>query len=297
MLAIVIPYYKLSFFDETLQSLASQINQRFKVYIGDDASPETPVDLLEKYIGKFDFVYHRFNTNLGGSSLTRQWERCIALSGNEDWIMILGDDDVLGNDVVEEFYKRLTVIKNEGVNVVRFATQIINENGKSNSEIYFHPIKEKSTDFLFRNARSSLSEYIFLKEKVLKIGFVDFSLGWYSDVLGVLEFSDFGIVFTINESVIKIRVSSISISGNIIYSKKKNDSRFDFYYYLLSNKMSFFSKREEEELFLRISNCYINEKKRIQFFFKISWLYLKNFSIIGFFKFIEMILFYTFKNK
>ncbi len=33
MLAIVIPYYKLTFFEYTLQSLAKQTNQRFKVYV------------------------------------------------------------------------------------------------------------------------------------------------------------------------------------------------------------------------------------------------------------------------
>lgn len=38
MLAIIIPYYKFTFFEATLQSLANQTDQRFKVYIGDDAS-------------------------------------------------------------------------------------------------------------------------------------------------------------------------------------------------------------------------------------------------------------------
>jgi glycosyltransferase involved in cell wall biosynthesis len=71
MLAIIIPYYKLTFFEATLQSLAHQIDKRFKVYIGDDASPEDPSELLEKYQGKFDFVYHRFDSNLGGISLTQ----------------------------------------------------------------------------------------------------------------------------------------------------------------------------------------------------------------------------------
>ena len=49
MLAIVIPYYKHFFFDATLASLSIQTNMHFKVYIGDDASPESPNDLLEKY--------------------------------------------------------------------------------------------------------------------------------------------------------------------------------------------------------------------------------------------------------
>jgi glycosyltransferase involved in cell wall biosynthesis len=56
LLAIIIPYYKLTFFEDTLQSLAEQTCPDFKVYIGDDASPENPSELLEKYQGKFDFV-------------------------------------------------------------------------------------------------------------------------------------------------------------------------------------------------------------------------------------------------
>ena len=47
MLAIIIPYYKLTFFEDTLESLANQTDKLFKVYIGDDASPENPTDLLE----------------------------------------------------------------------------------------------------------------------------------------------------------------------------------------------------------------------------------------------------------
>ena len=39
MLAIIIPFYKLTFFEENLHSLAIQTDKRFKVYIGDDSSP------------------------------------------------------------------------------------------------------------------------------------------------------------------------------------------------------------------------------------------------------------------
>ena len=35
MLAIVIPYYKYTFFEETLISLSNQTDKRFKIYIGD----------------------------------------------------------------------------------------------------------------------------------------------------------------------------------------------------------------------------------------------------------------------
>ena len=88
MLAIIIPYFKLTFFEETLDSLAKQTDQRFKVYVGNDASPEDPVQLLDKYKGKFEFLYHCFEQNLGGVSLAKQWERWIKLSNDEEWIKI-----------------------------------------------------------------------------------------------------------------------------------------------------------------------------------------------------------------
>ena len=126
MLAIIIPFYKLTFFEATLQSLAHQSDKRFKVYIGDDASPEDCTTLLQKFEGKFYFIYHRFETNLGGTSLTQQWERCIALSNNEEWLMVLGDDDVLDNNVVEEFYKLIE--KNTfDISLIRFNHRVIDE--------------------------------------------------------------------------------------------------------------------------------------------------------------------------
>ena len=73
MLAIVIPYYKINFFEKTLSSLAQQTDQRFQVYIGDDESPVPPTELLEKYQGKFSFTYKRFKDNLGSVSLVKQW--------------------------------------------------------------------------------------------------------------------------------------------------------------------------------------------------------------------------------
>ena len=104
MLAIIIPFYKITYFEATLQSLANQTDNRFKVYIGDDASPNDSSPLLKKFEGKFDFLYHRFEDNLGGKSLTLQWKRCIELKGDEEWLMILGDDDMLESNVVQTFH-------------------------------------------------------------------------------------------------------------------------------------------------------------------------------------------------
>lgn len=297
MLAIVIPYYKLSFFEATLESLASQTDKRFKVYIGDDASLENPFSLLENYKEKFDFEYHRFEENLGGISLTQQWERCIALSGNEEWIMILGDDDVLGKNVVEEFYKSLEEVEQEGINVVRFSTQKIEEEGKTISKIYEHLKTENAVQFLFSKTRSSLSEYVFRKSQVLEIGFKDFPLAWYSDVLAVFEFANFDTIFSINDSIVYVRISELCISGSTSNKDQKIQAKFEFYYYLVKIKHSFFSETELKELYYRLNKCYINNKKQYLFFLKISKLYFLKKKFKENILFLKQIMHFTIKNR
>jgi len=290
MLAIVIPYYKLKFFEETLKSLESQINQRFKVYIGDDASPEDPEHLLQKYSNKFNFSYHRFDTNLGGTSLTKQWERCIGLTANEKWLMILGDDDVLDSNVVKDFYQNLYEIENENIFVVRFSTVKIDEEGKVTTEVYYHPKIEQTIDFLFRKTRTSLSEYIFLKSKVIDVGFKEFPLAWFSDVVAILEFSDFKRIFTINSAILKIRISNISISGNQFNGKLKSKAKFKYYYYLVVDKKKYFNDDQRKILLIQLGKIYINNKKKIFYFIKISKIYISSFLIRDYFIFVKSII-------
>ena len=292
MLAIIIPFYKSTYFEETIQSLINQSDKRFRVYIGDDASLECPKKIIEKYQDKFDVNYYRFNENLGSKSLTKQWRRCIDLSGNEEWIMILGDDDVLSNNTVAQFYKSLRQIDEE-INVIRYSTQLINERNETISDVYTHPEIEKSADFLIRKitnrTRSSLSEYIFKKEKVFEIGFRDYPLAWYSDDMAVLEFSEFKNVYSINKAVIFVRFSSLSISGDVTKERIKNKAKFSFYYFLLTRRTNCFSKKQKQILVSKISNCYINEKKQIVYFLKITWLYFNYNSFINYLKFIKSV--------
>lgn len=284
MLAIIIPYFKRTFFEATLASLAAQTCQDFKVYIGDDASPEDPSNLIEKYKGQFDFSYHRFEDNLGGTSLTKQWERCIALSSNEEWLMILGDDDVLGKNCLASFYENINKLSN--INVVRFVTCKIDDNGGLNGDLQINEELDNAKSIIFNNKRSSLSEYILRKVTINKIGFKDFPLAWFSDVLAVLEFSNFSTIFSIKNAIVYIRVSSISISGSNTNYRKKSEGGFQFYYYLLKSKRSYFTYKEQIQLQEKLIKSYLNNKKNILFFFKTSLLILFNSNLKHYFLFL-----------
>jgi glycosyltransferase involved in cell wall biosynthesis len=284
MLAIIIPYYKYTFFETTLKSLANQTNKNFKVYIGDDFSQENPIDLLEKYKVEIDFVYQKFDNNLGKDSLVKHWQRCLDLSATEEWFIILGDDDVLADNYIQSFYNNIDIINKE-YNVVRFASCNIDENGNQTSKLFQNPVIESSVDFFFKERRSSLSEYVFNKKKALEVGFKDFPLAWCTDILAVLEFSDFGNVYTINDALAYIRVSDKSISGSKKLDKLKSHAAFDFLHYLLNKNV--FTTFQRNELLKEMKGIYINDKKNIRFFLILSTFFISNFLFKAYFNFLK----------
>ena len=248
MLAIVIPYFKRTFFEVTLQSLANQTNQYFKVYIGDDASPENPAKLLEKYRNKFSFKYYKFDKNIGAHALTKQWERCIDLIENEEWIMILGDDDVLDKNLIQEFYKNLDRINIEKINVIRFASVVIDEHCQQVSENFEHPVIETIADSFYRkfkgNSRSSLSEYVFSRSSYNDFHFKNYPLAYHSDDMAWFDFSTNKLIYTINNSVVKIRKTKWSISGDCSNALLKKTAIQMFFTNLIYNYLYLFSKKQ-----------------------------------------------------
>ncbi|MFI1745817.1 glycosyltransferase [Thalassobellus sediminis] len=278
MLAIVIPYYKYMFLEATLLSLKNQTNKQFTVYIGDDASTESPNGLLEKYKGAFTYYYKRFNSNLGGTSLVKQWERCINMVKDEEWVMILGDDDTISNNFVEAFYKHIDEINQFKINVVRYSSLVVDSRGKHISKKYEHPKLETPTGFLIRKfkggTRSSLSEYIFKKEKVDAIKFKNFPLAWSSDTLAIVEFSEGKNIFTINEALMYFRLSDINITGKSD-SIEKNEAWFEFYTYLLKQYGKQYPKELVNMLFDRLEKVQCNNKKTPKRWLKLFSLYIQ----------------------
>lgn len=278
MLAIVIPYYKYTFFEATLLSLKNQTDKRFNVYIGDDASPENPKNLLKKYKEAFPCHYKRFDSNLGRISLVKQWERSLSMVKDEKWVMILGDDDTISNNFVEAFYKHIDEINQLNIHVIRYSTVVVNAKDEQISKKHEHPKLETSTDFLIRKfkggTRSSLSEYVFKKEKVDAIKFKNFPLAWSSDTLAVVEFSEDKNIFTINEALMYFRLSDINITGQSD-SIEKNEAWFKFHAYLLRHYGKQYPKELVNTLFDRLEKVQCNNKKTPKRWLKLFSLYIQ----------------------
>ncbi len=216
----------------------------------------------------------------------KHWERCLNLASTEEWFIILGDDDVLADNCIQSFYDNIYTI-NEEYNVVRFASCNIDGNGNQTSKVFQNPVIESSVDFFFKERRSSLSEYVFNKKKAFEVGFKDFPLAWCADILAVLEMSDFGNVYTINDAIAYIRVSNKSISGSKKLDKLKSHAAFNFLEYLLNKNVC--NSFQKNELLKEMKGIYLNDKKNISFFLRLSKFFISRFLFKAYFNFLKQV--------
>ncbi|HEV7330144.1 MAG TPA: glycosyltransferase [Flavisolibacter sp.] len=217
-LAIVIPAYKLTFFDKALNSIACQTNKNFTLYIGDDNSFEDLFLVVKRYQSQINIVYKKFDENLGSRSVVHHWERCIALTGDEEWIWLFSDDDIMAEDCVEQFYKAITETKS-GFDVYRFNCCIINEAGKPMTGISQYPSIQTSYQFLWSRLTYQCHSYIVnavfsRKVYIQNQGFVNFTVAWCSDDATWIRFAQEKGIYTLKNGLVYWRQSTLNISGN-----------------------------------------------------------------------------------
>jgi hypothetical protein len=217
-LAIVIPAYKIDFFEQTLASIANQTCKNFNLYIGIDNSPFDFETIIKKFSSKISINYYRFSDNLGSMDLVGQWTRCINLISNEKWIWLFSDDDVIGEKCVEIFYKELQT-ENNLYDIFHFDVKIINEKGMVIKSPRKYPKVITSIDLYKMKSLGKIDcfvvENIFSREIYDKYGgFKSLPLAWGSDLATWIEMSlDNGLI-TIKEDYVYWRQSNLNITPN-----------------------------------------------------------------------------------
>lgn len=214
-LAIVIPAYKSEFLQETLKSIRDQSDQRFSLYIFDDASPNNIEDIVQQLTFTVNVTFKRFDRNLGEEFLTKQWERCIAETAGEEWIWLFSDDDLMTKDCVESFYK--SIEQNPGFSAYRFDTKKVSAAGKVIRENQFPHIFDGAVFLnhkLSYKQESYIVEYIFSRRAYNAInGFPDLPLAWTSDDLFCLKLAEHGKICSMDGGCVHWRYSDSNISG------------------------------------------------------------------------------------
>jgi glycosyltransferase involved in cell wall biosynthesis len=246
-LAIVVPAYKGSFLKQALESISAQTNKDFAVYVGDDNSPEDLETIVKEFEKDLPIQYRRFEQNIGKQSLIKSWERCVALSKNETWIWLFADDDEMGSDCVDAFYKTNPRIEN----VYRFNMTMKLDKEKL-LEPTDYPSSEQPREFLASRLAyrydSAMSNVIFSRDSYDKAGgFVEFPLAWGSDDASILEFASFGRIMTIPAGIVSWRQSDQNISANMTSDilLTKFHAREQYLKWILTRKNTFFTGEKE----------------------------------------------------
>jgi glycosyltransferase involved in cell wall biosynthesis len=147
-LAIIIPAYRAQYFEKALASLAVQTNKNFKVYVGDDHSPDDLEIICNKFSADLNIQYIRFENNIGAKNLVNQWNRCVSLSSGEEWLWLFADDDIADTLCVENFFRHLE-ITNDRFDVYRFNTVVIDGEDKIIKETGKGPDSEDSAEMAY----------------------------------------------------------------------------------------------------------------------------------------------------
>jgi hypothetical protein len=191
-LAIVIPAYKGRFLAEALGSLAAQTDRSFRVYVGDDCSPDDLAGICRGFDESLDLVYHRFPENLGKTSLSAQWDRCVALS-REPWIWLFADDDLMDRECVAGFHRVLEQTAG-AFDLYRFNTRTIDSAGRVIKINRPHPEHETALTFAYHRLRgdrdSYACEYVFSRTTYGDCGgMAHYPLAWCADDASWIRFS------------------------------------------------------------------------------------------------------------
>lgn len=216
-LAVVIPAYKETYFERTLESLAAQTDRRFTVYVGDDHSPANLKAVVDRFRDRLDLRYTRFPDNIGAKHLVKQWARCMTLVQDEAWVWFFSDDDLASRQCVETFYRHVATTR---ADVYRFNTCTIDANDKVTGPTVPSPDYESSEEMalnlLLGRRGNSMPDHVFSRDVYeRKGGFVYTPFAQAADWATSILFSQEKGMHMLQEGTVHWRRAGTSISSNV----------------------------------------------------------------------------------
>jgi glycosyltransferase involved in cell wall biosynthesis len=215
---IGIPAYKAAFLKECIESILAQTCQDFELIVVNDASPED----IEGVVAQFDsnkISYYKNEKNFGAENVVDNWNKCLSYA-NGEYFILMGDDDKMYPDYLEEFSRLIQKFPECGVYHCR--ATIIDEHSVPVQLTEPRPEFESVYDTILQRIEGKrlffISDYIY-RTSTLKSnnGFYKLPLAWGSDDISCyIAATKNGIAHT-NKPVFMYRRSrqTISSGGNI----------------------------------------------------------------------------------
>lgn len=186
--------------------------------------------------------YRRFSSRLGHASPAKQWNRCLEMIENEEWVWVIPDDDWVSPNSVEEFYGALDSDREGVVNVFTIPLEVVDEKDRVVREAHINAAFQDNYEFYLRQLKgestgSSLGENIFRRKNLLDSGgFPEFPKAWGSDHAAILRASSGGKISCLSCARFRFRQSGLNISSRSDDGHVKMRARVIFAQWLKDNE-------------------------------------------------------------
>lgn len=265
LFTIAIPAYKDVYFREALDSVLKQTYEDWELIVLNDCSPGNIEDITLEYTMDSRIRYYKTETNVGAYDLVDNWNRCLELAQGE-YIICMGDDDVLRNDCLEVYMKYIS--QYPYYDVFHASTEIIDERSHFFRYQESRPLIESTYSMVWHRLTRRRDQYVgdflykvsHLKEQG---GFYKLPLAWGADDITAYICSlNHGIV-NIPEYIFKYRENryTISMSGNTIEKLNASSTKINWITdnIINSKPISLVDEHFREMIESCINSCYNRE--------------------------------------
>lgn len=223
--SICIPAFKSRYLKSCIESILQQTIRDFELIILNDCSPE-PIEAIVQQFEDNRIQYLQNDHNVGAIHLVENWNKCLSLAKGE-YIMIMGDDDELEPDYLQEFSDLIATYPT--LNVYHCRSKIIDDAGEVSMLTPACPSFEHVYDSIWHRLAQYRSNYI--SDFVYRVeplrqqgGFYKLPLAWGSDdITAFIATGQQGIAHT-NKPVFRYRSNALSITstGNNLHKMEAN---------------------------------------------------------------------------
>lgn len=217
--SIGIPAFKSKFLEECISSILTQTYPYFELIIINDCSPE-PLETIIHAFNDERILYSKNDKNTGAEHVVRNWNNCLA-KATGDFFILMGDDDKMEPDYLEEFVQLIG--RYPDLDVFHTRTCIINEASQPTGLTQSVPEYETVYDAMWHRINfwrtQFISDFVYRTAALkAKGGFYYFPLAWASDdVTAYIACGKKGIAHN-NKLLFNYRISRYTISktGNYL---------------------------------------------------------------------------------
>lgn len=217
--SVAIPAFKASYLKECIDSILAQTFKDFELIIVNDASPEDIDSIVKPYLSDAKIQYYKNERNLGAVNVVDNWNKCLSFASGE-YFLLMGDDDKLCNNCLEEYVKLINLFPQ--CKVYHTRSWQINPQSEVIGLTEPRPIWESVYDNIYERIKlhraQYISDYLYETQQLkLEGGFYKLPMAWGSDDISAYRAAAVAGVAHTEKPLFCYRLhpTSLTSSGNI----------------------------------------------------------------------------------